>query len=265
MTEARKPKRPLQFVMHNLLRCSQRERKQVVNDLITLQTEVFNPRPGLTREAAVERIREYVELATDADRFDIYCRVLLVSDGDRVVGGSTAFVERRDVGDASVIVIRNGANVLPEYRNRGLTGQLFGRLAARYAWRVPLTRRPHYYLGHVMSPVIYHFICGRARFVWPAAEPRMPQMRALYRDLVGDQEVVEETVGSSTDAKTDAWLDRTDSAYVRFFLEKNPEFREGYAMPVLAKLEPYDFVRALGQTLKAQRSTRRIRSILRLS
>lgn len=154
------------------------------------------------------------------------------------------------------------------WTGRDLTTTGFRRVALDFGIRRALfARRPGIYVGLCMSPFTYGFTHRRTRGLMPSPdyEPS-PWMRSLYQDLFGhrlnaDGLVVEPRAGRLDDRQR-ARLARTASPAVRWFLQRNPHFDQGYGLPLLVPCTGWNFARSVGLTaaLQAKRALGRRRA-----
>ncbi len=198
-------------------------------------------------DAALARLRRFVEWASDTSRFSRFNRVVLYRDGTRLVGCVCAYAEVRALPSGKAEFIRVSATAIPEFRGAGFVTHGYRHLASSYARRHLFTRYPRFYTGLCMTPVTYYFASRRARHILPSPfASRDASMEVIYAELYKGQDVVAEDVGALEDSQTDAWLHSSSNAFIRYYLARNPRFDEGFGMYVLVRVKVRDLVYALG-------------------
>jgi len=233
----------------DLLRADAATCARVRRDVLAVQQQVYRSVEGCA-ESAAQRVARYVDGMMDTARYHRFARVVLCYDGTRAVACGMGTAEVVTTAGRQVEVVRGGTNVVESHRAGGLVSTLTLRLVSAYLRRYAWSPHPRYYLGHCMSPVTYHVVARRASNLHPSPTPCSPEIAETYAALVGHgPRPVREVVGSRVDARTEAWLARSDSPHVRYFLSANPRFRGGWALPLLVRLDTETFARSLHRSL----------------
>lgn len=194
--------------------------------------------------------RLYTDRLTDPAIDWRYNTIVLFYDGATPVGLVHGRVRALTVEGVEVMLFYMTTFTHPDHRGRGLLGRGMRHVTLDYVRQHPLAlRRPHYYTGLCLSPTTYRFTHRGGPALHPSHDfDPPPLMRAVYARLYGDATdpdgLIAEPRAAHVDPEQLAWIARTDDPDVRWFVERNPRYREGFGLPILVRISLRDFARA---------------------
>lgn len=253
------PDDPIEQRTVDLLRADPATRAEVAAASRAIQSVAMAPathgRHDLDLDTAT---RLYTDRLTDPTIDWRYNTIVLFYDGAAPVGLVHGRVRALRVEGVLVMLLYMTTFIHPDRRGRGLLGRGFRQVTLEYVRHHPLAlRRPHYYTGLCLSPTTYRFTHRGASALHPGPgfEPP-PLMRAIYEALYADDldadGLIAEPRAALVDPEQLAWIARTDDPDVRWFVERNPRYREGFGLPILVRLSLRDFARASLPAARAQ-------------
>lgn len=190
--------------------------------------------------------RGYVDWMTDPQIFDRYQRVALFRREGRAVGYFHGFVRRVDVGGREVEVLRSSAATLPGERANGLVGKGYRLVAMHFARRHLVARGPRYYAAVCLSPITYGMIGRRSRCLFPRPGATAdPELERIHRAIHGEAALIPRPVSSFETPEMLSRIKASDDPFVRFYLEANPRFDEGFGLPITVRVNAGDTLYAL--------------------
>ena len=165
-------------------------------------------------------------------------RLRLFYSGEQLVGYCLlTFARHRLAGTGrqgkSVVLMGASAGFLPDYRHGNHTLQFSLQQAIHYKLRHPL--QTVYFADTMLSPAMYRVMAKAVGIIYPHPDKATPpDVVKLLQHLQPDSQspghvmfVGRKSQYSSTDLQRFA---ASDKAEIRFYLQTNPQFAEGYAL-----------------------------------
>lgn len=207
------------------------EREALVDALYEAHQRIFD---GVDRAA----FAKYV-VCSSAER----TRIQIFRAEDRIVGYAAIHFFAREVRGQRAWVIRCEAGIERAFRGRTpMRGFVFLE-AVRHCARHP--RSPVYLMACPVHPSSYRRVAEHYELTFtPFGESTPPELRALVLELA-DTFGLQRVDGRDEDVRQVGWISRETadeaarwrahpSPHVRFFLERNPTYRRGHGMLMIA-------------------------------
>lgn len=252
------PNHPVEQRTVDLLRADPATRAEVAAASRAIQNVAMVPathgRHDLDLDTAT---RLYTERLTDPAIDWRYNTIVLFYDGATPVGLVHGRVRALRVEGVEVMLLYMTTFTHPDHRGQGLLGRGMRHITLEYVRQHPLAlRRPHYYTALCLSPTTYRFAHRGGPALHPSRDFEPPPlMRAIYETLYDDTDpdgLIAEPRAALIDPEQRAWIERTDDPDVRWFVERNPRYREGFGLPLLVRIALRDFARASVPAARAQ-------------
>lgn len=197
-------------------------------------------------ERASVAVDGYLERALDPGRYGIFNTVAVWMDGREAIGYLHSYIGSLDVGGERVDSLHNSTYLLPSYRGLVLVERAYFAVVLDYVRDHLFSPRDRYYVGFAISPVIYYFIHRRARTIHPSpihapSEHLLAVIEAAFGDVMDEDGLVLD-LGAPLAPETRAWLEASDDPLIRFYLDKNPRFEEGYGLPFAMPIGVAEFL-----------------------
>lgn len=165
-------------------------------------------------------------------------RLRLFYCGQQLVGYCLLTFSRQrlagnDASSKQVVLMGASAGFLPDYRHGNHTLQFSLQQAIAYKLRHPL--QTVYFADTMLSPAMYRVMAKAVGIIYPHPDkPTPPDVVKLLQHLQPDSQSPSHVmfVGRKSDYSR-ADLQRfaaSDKAEIRFYLQTNPQFAEGYAL-----------------------------------
>jgi hypothetical protein len=250
----------------DLLRVDEGTRGLVRRQLVEILEENFRcARHAEGGEAGARGwITAYVEECTDPGVYGLYNVAVVFRDAGKPIGVLHGSSRLREFEGERIELVRGSINVLTAYRGHKLVNSGLYRLVRAYVRDRLIVWHPRYYQGAMVSPAAYRVVHRRALSVYPSpTRVTSARLRRLYEFLypgtAAQGGLTVEQIGTRVDARTAAWLRESRDPIIRYYLERNPRFEEGFGLPVLMRLGLIDLLYTLGVSavLGAQRRLRR--------
>ncbi|WP_146157605.1 hypothetical protein [Enhygromyxa salina] len=255
----------LELEVVDVLRADEATLERLRAELTTIMLAAYATAPQAIRAGTASGPAEYLDHVLDHRVFGVFNTVVLVHAADGPIAFARGHVCRQPVLGQELEIIRAGAHVTAEHQAQSLSSLAFTVAALRYARTHLSIDVPRYYVGLCANPVSYGFIHRRAARMHPSPERSGDAvMRALCEEgLAGEQRcghLIAKPLATRLDDRLRAYVATTDDPLIRFFLEQNPDFEEGYALPIVVQLRPLDFTYAMGMHgwLTARKLARRL-------
>lgn len=204
-----------------------RAREAFVDSLYRVHSQIFD---GVDRDT-------FVHYVVDSPAEQTQIQVHRDEAGD-IIGYFAFHLFRRTVRGRPSAILRGETGMLREHRG-GASNLRFG-LAQGIKLFAQNPGVPMYYLGCLVHPTSYHYLCKYVSPVWPSvATPPDAELRALLCELgdsfglerVGEDPLVREVGWRTRDTEAErAFWRRCDKPDVRFYVESNPGYGEGHGL-----------------------------------
>ncbi|MDD9968991.1 MAG: hypothetical protein OXR73_22305 [Myxococcales bacterium] len=184
------------------------------------------------------RVEDYIDGCLNTDRHDAFNTVAVIFSGARAVCDFHAYMGRRRIAGKAVRIVGGNVTTVPSFRGRGLTRYAVNAVFARFILRHLLSRHATYVAPICMSPVSYsllHRIWPRA-YPSPTVEPSTEVLRIydeVFPGVRAQGGLLRERAASRVDDSTRAFIEASDDPFIRFFMERNPRFEEGFVLPMV--------------------------------
>lgn len=237
------PRGPFRLEHIRALQLSEAQRRALQATMSGVMHAVYTP-----DERGSERIEPYLSAALDTQVNDHFNEAVVFYDDVGAVGFLHLYARLRRVAGRSIEVMRANIAVVPSHQGVGLTTRGFTRIARTSLRHFLVARRPRYFVGSTLSPVVYRLIARRCRIVVPATRTATREANALYEALFGDEPLEDYGVEVGASESTRAWIaDSTDPA-IRFFLDRNPDWAGGFGLNFVARVNAADVPYALASS-----------------
>jgi hypothetical protein len=256
----------LELELIDILGADDETLERLRRDLTAVMLAAYTTAPQAVRAGTASGPGEYLDRVLDRRVFGVYNTIVLVHAAEGPIAFTGGHVCRQTVLGQEVEVVRVGLHVAAAYQAQGLSGLTYSVAALRYARTRMFVEVPRYFLGLCANPVSYGFIHRRALRVHPSPErPGDALMNALCEQgFPGEQrcgQLIAKPLAARLDDRLREYIATTDDPLIRFFLAQNPNFEEGYALPLVVEIRPVDIAYAMGMHgwLAAQKLSRRLR------
>ncbi|MEX1368988.1 MAG: hypothetical protein AB1Z98_38030 [Nannocystaceae bacterium] len=213
------------------------EQEALIDELYGVQQEIFD---GVSRETFAGYV---VRSSAQRTRIQVFR-----ADG-RVVGYAALHVFDCEVGGRACVAVRCEVGLRREIRGGSRFGWLFAREAARLL--LSSRGRPIYGLSCATSPATYRILTRSAHRVWPHWSRPTPASLAVLMDELATRFELRPVDPSRPGVYHVGWKTRETAREVarwracehpasRFYLGRNPGYREGHGLLLLVPMRPVD-------------------------
>lgn len=182
------------------------------------------------------------------------CTLYVYRSEQNVIGYLSIHHVRCRIGGRRALVVRGAAGMLPAFRGRTLLGPALARSILTWRARYPLHRM--YAFLTPVSPAMY--ASAQRAFVeyWPRPDQPTPADVQAEMHALADRFHLPPEEPGRPGVRHVGWCvrepgrcDRDDPA-VRFYLEQNPHFQEGFGLTLLCPMHLRNIVHGLGRVLR---------------
>lgn len=174
--------------------------------------------------------------------------------GEEVVGYLALHQVRCRVAGQRAVVIRGAAGVLPRLRGTNLIGAAVARMITGCWLRHP--RHRIYAFATPVSPAMYAAAYRGLAECWPRPDAPTPPATAAIMQALAERFALAPEVPGRPGVRAVGWrvrepgrCDRADPA-VRFYLDHNPDFAEGYGLTLLVPLHRRNIAHGLRRVVR---------------
>lgn len=255
----------LKFKAYDARKLSESEIEQLCYRLAKLSRQIFIRYYKVPESKRDEQA--YLHFFTRiTDKRHFYNRVEIFEDDGQDVGYTYCYARKICIDSGKEFIVGRGeVGIQPNYRgnNTFMSSAIRHGLAyyAENSWR----GHERYYFGEILNPISYHIVCKHARVIYPRPESEASEeVVQLYRKLIEECKVnpvsswtsaheISKVQSSKADVEA---MQKSTSPHIKFFLEKNLNYSQGFGMPVLVRSGAFDLIYACSIHLQSYYSKR---------
>ena len=229
-------------------------------EMMSLQVLNYQSADGAAAPETRQRLESYVSRVLSVGPDRLHSGLAIVYEGGRPISTVHGYIDRVPVGDRAVRVIFGNFNTAPSHRGQKVTMRAVQASFISAMRSYATSRMPCYVSAVAMSPVLYKMCHAALKHTYPSPYARptdemLAVFDAVYPGARDNGGLVRMPVATALEARGRRYIEETDDPFIRYFVERNPEFEQGWALPFIARFRSTDA--AYAATTILRRAARR--------